>query len=392
MYFELVDACGHLFMEDAPPRRVGIAEADFRSFAGTVDLCYAYQDEVVGDLLRLTGPDTVTVVVSDHGFKSGAQRPDTSGRADTGLAPLWHRVDGLLLMHGRGVKPGATVNSPGILDVAPTILALAGLPVSRELPGRVLGEAFSDSAVAAPRVVDRYAPPRHPAEALGADDGGRARLEELRALGYLGATPAIPHDAAGRSAASYLNEGAARASDADPDGALRAYERALEVDADNVLARVFAARLFVQQGDVVRARPLLEEARARAPRNVGVRLGCAGWALAGRRFRGAAEEIAAAEALDARLPQVHLLKARLAQAEGRLADARIALQRAEELADAPGVRSEVLFLTAEVASSARDGWRRRTRRSAARRAWLRRRISPSPGPTSHSRGVKRIRR
>jgi hypothetical protein len=39
VYFELVDACGHLFMEDAAPRRPGIAEVDFRAFAGTVDRC-----------------------------------------------------------------------------------------------------------------------------------------------------------------------------------------------------------------------------------------------------------------------------------------------------------------------------------------------------------------
>jgi tetratricopeptide (TPR) repeat protein len=107
----------------------------------------------------------------------------------------------------------------------------------------------------------------------------------------------------------------------------------------------------VQEGDLVRARPLLEQARVQAPRNIGVRLACAGWALAGRRFEGAAEEIAAAEALDARLPQVYLLKARLAKAEGRLADARTALRRAEELADAASMRSEVLFLSAEVAQA-----------------------------------------
>jgi predicted AlkP superfamily phosphohydrolase/phosphomutase/tetratricopeptide (TPR) repeat protein len=349
VYFELVDACGHLFMEDAPPRRPGIAEADFRSFAGTIDRCYVYQDEVLGDLLRLADANTVTLVVSDHGFKSEGHRPDTSGRADTGLAPLWHRVEGLLLLHGGPVEAGAELTTPGVLDVAPTVLALLGLPLSRELPGRVLSEAFS-GAVAVPRLVERYAPPTRPAETREASEADRARVEELRALGYLGSAATLPHDASGRSAASYLNEGAARASDADPEGARRAYEKALELDPGNVLARVFAARLFLQQGDVARARPLLEQVRTQAPSNVGVRLGCAAWALAARRLRGAAEEIAAAEALDARLPQVHLLKARLALAESRREDALVSLRRAEELADAPPVRSEVLLLAAEVAS------------------------------------------
>jgi len=349
VYFELVDACGHLFMEDAPPRRAGVAGADFASFAGTVDLCYEYQDEVLGDLLRVADAKTVTLVVSDHGFKSGDQRPDTSGRADTGLAPLWHRLEGLLVLHGGPVKAGATLFSPGILDVAPTILALLGLPLSGELPGRVIDEAFQRP----PEVlrVDRYPPPSRRTRAAAPGEGDLARVEELRALGYLGSGAAVPHDAEGRAASSHLNEGAARAADGDLEGARRAYEKAIEVDPENVLARVFTARILVEQGDHAGARPLLEQARARAPDNVGVRVGCAAWALATRRFRAAAEEVAAAEALDARLPQVHLLKAELAQAEGRLEDARVGLERAEALADAPAVRREVLLLAAEVYAS-----------------------------------------
>jgi hypothetical protein len=89
VYFELVDACGHLFMEDAPPRRAGITEADFLAFAPTVDRCYEYQDEVLGDVLRAVSPRTVTMVVSDHGFRSGEARPATSGRAD--IASAWPR-------------------------------------------------------------------------------------------------------------------------------------------------------------------------------------------------------------------------------------------------------------------------------------------------------------
>ena len=199
--------------------------------------------------------------------------------------------------------------------------------------------------------MEGYPPPAHLAPPGDASEGDRARVEELRALGYLGPTHAMPHDASGRSAASYLNEGAARASDDDADGARRAYSMALKLDPENVLARVFAARLFVLDGDLLGARSLLEEARARAPGNVSVRLGCASWALAAHRLQGAALEIAAAEALDARLPQVHLLKARLALAEGRREDAAVALERAEALADTPGLRREVLFLVAEVASA-----------------------------------------
>lgn len=156
VYFEAVDACGHLFMEDAPPRRPGIADGDFAAFHDTVDRCYEYQDEVLSDLLRLEGPNTVTIVVSDHGFKSGALRPQTSGRADTGLAPLWHQLYGVVFLHGRGIAPGREIRGASVLDVAPTVLTVLGIPLSRELPA---GRSWRGSAFL-PRRAGRLRPTR----------------------------------------------------------------------------------------------------------------------------------------------------------------------------------------------------------------------------------------
>jgi Type I phosphodiesterase / nucleotide pyrophosphatase len=98
VYFELVDACGHLFMEYAPPRRQQVADADYVAFAGTVDRCYEYQDEVLSDLLTITDHHTLVVLCSDHGFKSGDRRPETPGRADAGQAVLWHLPFGVLMV------------------------------------------------------------------------------------------------------------------------------------------------------------------------------------------------------------------------------------------------------------------------------------------------------
>ncbi|HET9794909.1 MAG TPA: alkaline phosphatase family protein, partial [Thermoanaerobaculia bacterium] len=161
VYFEMVDACGHLFMEDGPPRRGDVSDADFAAFHDTVDRCYEYQDEVLGDLLRLEGSRTLTIVVSDHGFKSGDLRPRTSGRADTGLAPLWHQLYGVVFLHGRGVPPGREIDGASVLDVAPTVFASLRIPLSRELPGRPLPAAFPAAAPPAKGVAAYAAsPPR----------------------------------------------------------------------------------------------------------------------------------------------------------------------------------------------------------------------------------------
>ena len=73
-------------------------------------------------------------------------------------APLWRRLlgalagtvvgtathaaapDGVLLVAGAGIRPGASAARASVLDVAPTLLYLLGLPVARDMGGRVLTE------------------------------------------------------------------------------------------------------------------------------------------------------------------------------------------------------------------------------------------------------------
>jgi predicted AlkP superfamily phosphohydrolase/phosphomutase/tetratricopeptide (TPR) repeat protein len=341
LYFEMVDACGHLFMEDAPPRRPEVADADYRAFSGTVDRCYVYQDEILADLLRLAGPETTTLVVSDHGFKSGDLRPRTSGRADVGLAPLWHRLHGVFLAHGRGVRPGATVSGATILDVTPTVLALLSVHVSKELPGAPIEAAFVPGALNV-RSVAAYAPPPAP-EVKGAVEPDPEVVEKLRALGYLGGPgrAPLPATADGRTATSYLNEGSARSVDGDDERALAAYAKVLELDPRNVNARVFAARLKTHRGELPAARELLDRALALDPGSTSVRLQRAYWALTAGDTRLAATELAAAERIDDNLPYLHLLKARLAAVQGHTEAALQGLRRAESLTDSDGMLAEI---------------------------------------------------
>ena len=53
-----------------------------------------------------------------------------------------HSMDGVLVVHGSGVRSGKEVNA-GIVDVMPTVLAYMGMAVPRHVDGKVLGEAFA---------------------------------------------------------------------------------------------------------------------------------------------------------------------------------------------------------------------------------------------------------
>jgi hypothetical protein len=52
--------------------------------------------------------------------------------------------DGFILLHGAGIRAGVRLTSAHVLDLAPTLLVLAGEPMARDMDGRVLAEAFEE--------------------------------------------------------------------------------------------------------------------------------------------------------------------------------------------------------------------------------------------------------
>ena len=135
---------------------------------------YGIVDEWVGRLVAAAGDDTLVVIVSDHGYSF-------DGHEHHQAPP------GVLLAAGPGVRPGALLDHASIFDVAPTVLAALGLPLSDELEGRVLTGLFLPGALPDRRSVARYEGiEMGPAEEAGRDlDIERQRVEELRALGYV---------------------------------------------------------------------------------------------------------------------------------------------------------------------------------------------------------------
>ena len=94
---------------------------------------------------------------------------------------------GVLFISGPDVLPGAPLGGADPLDVAPTLAWLLGLPISKEMPGRPLTEAFRWEFVASlgRSDVDTYGKRKAaevPATASPADE---QMLEQLRGLGYI---------------------------------------------------------------------------------------------------------------------------------------------------------------------------------------------------------------
>lgn len=102
-----------------------------------------------------------------------------------------HRLDGVLIMQGGPMRSGVTFSDARIIDVAPTVLYLLGLPVPEDMDGRVLTEAIDEEFVAVnPIAIERV---EDDLEDDGAGDGRHGFSDEesemiarrLQALGYI---------------------------------------------------------------------------------------------------------------------------------------------------------------------------------------------------------------
>ncbi len=164
-----------------------------------IPAAYRDTDEYLGQLLDRLGPEANVVVVSDHGFGPAVGQWQ-SHRKQMRMLSGSHRPDGIFLAAGPDIRPGE-VDGFTVMDVAPTLLALLGLPVSKELPGRVVTEVLRPAFLAdfPLETTPAYRMRWRAVEGAGAPpaDTERADLEILAALGYVdaGATPAGADDA-----------------------------------------------------------------------------------------------------------------------------------------------------------------------------------------------------
>ncbi len=187
MYLDGIDHFGHGFMKYHPPRQDWVNEQDFELYKDVVESAYRYHDLMLGTLLTLAGPDTTIMLTSDHGFEPGNMRPKHLPNEPAGPAEE-HSPYGMFLLAGPGVRKGEEVHGVCLLDIAPTILHLYGLPVGRDMDGKVLVNCFEKEET--PTYIDSWddfsgSDGRHP-EGSGINSMDNAEsIRQLVALGYI---------------------------------------------------------------------------------------------------------------------------------------------------------------------------------------------------------------
>ncbi len=141
VYYDLIDHFCHSFMKYHPPRLPSVNEENFDIFKEAVTGAYIYQDMMLERKMQLIDDDTTVIVMSDHGFESGSNRILEMPKVQA-AASLEHRQFGMFVASGPNIKKNEKVFGMGLIDIAPTILHHYGLPIGKDMDGKVLLDIF----------------------------------------------------------------------------------------------------------------------------------------------------------------------------------------------------------------------------------------------------------
>lgn len=175
------------------------------------------RDEVIAALEQMTDPETGTLLVEkayrreelyhgehlgraadvvvrwkDYGYwgrgRYNSLDPvfERHNRLDLSDIPLTgnHRPEGILIAHGKGIRPGEVIQGARILDLAPTILSVAGIRPPAEMDGQILRGLFQENALAA--ILESSSETDTPSQVFDYSPEDAEKIaDRLRSLGYM---------------------------------------------------------------------------------------------------------------------------------------------------------------------------------------------------------------
>jgi predicted AlkP superfamily phosphohydrolase/phosphomutase len=109
------------------------------------------RDELYDGPHAALAPD-LTVVLTDWRYRTIGLHDFTTNKV---IAPAFgptgdHRMDGILIASGPAFRSGAAPHNASLLDIAPTVLYLLGIPVPHDMDGRVLTELLEPAPAFVP--------------------------------------------------------------------------------------------------------------------------------------------------------------------------------------------------------------------------------------------------
>jgi len=202
-----VDPICHTFWHYFKPEQFSgdIAPEKASRLGKFIPSIYEHNNQYLSKLLKKIDSNTVIIIVSDHGFQSSGRLPGEISTIDyrrfgtdkiekldrpvtVGMSGI-HQINGVFIASGGPIMRGAKcIIQPSITDITPTILALMGLPVARDMAGRVLEEIIEPKFLSERPVqyIDSYEKYIDRGKLdLDIKAGENEQLEYLKSIGYV---------------------------------------------------------------------------------------------------------------------------------------------------------------------------------------------------------------
>jgi predicted AlkP superfamily phosphohydrolase/phosphomutase len=245
VYYDAIDRFAHQFMEYHPPKMEHVSDEDFQRYRDVMTMCYQFHDMMLGRLMNLAGDDTTVVIVSDHGFHCDELRPQGTSAIKGGQPVAWHRPYGVVAAWGPRIKKDERIYGASLLDVAPTVLTMLGLPVAEDMDGQPLTQIFEQGPFEVP-TIETYEEPSDQKQAETAEDDPRVAeqvLKQLKQLGYIDTD-----DADGVIVDRLRNLGQVYVSTGRPQEAMEQFRQGLERRPDDKGAKIMIASCLMSLG------------------------------------------------------------------------------------------------------------------------------------------------
>lgn len=179
VYFKALDEVSHAACEENMDELLSDKENDSICW-DNIKTAYQHTDEWMIEIMKLIDEETITMVISDHGFSYG----DLSGESQVGH---WEAQDGIFILSGPDIRNNREIPPVTLMDFLPTLLYIQNLPVAEDLQGEVVRAAFEEEFLAANPVsyIPTYEYAREQSEQPVESEFNKEIEKKLKSLGYL---------------------------------------------------------------------------------------------------------------------------------------------------------------------------------------------------------------
>jgi hypothetical protein len=205
VYFGGPDVLGHRYWRYLEPERFDNppSASEIETLGHYIPAYYEHVDTMLGELRRLAPPNTTFVIVSDHGMVAsntdgrfhdhGGHRQVISG-AHGQAPPSFFVMSGPAVREPKFLPTADTTRDQvpslgSVYDIAPTVLALMGIPIADDLNGKALSKHLRSKAKK--HLTEETVPTHTPKDWVQqrglapVERDETERLDQLRELGYI---------------------------------------------------------------------------------------------------------------------------------------------------------------------------------------------------------------